>query len=56
MRLPFVCKGEWRPGGATIKLADLIDNSIGIAEHDKGIRACLPTGGRCTATSAEAWE
>jgi len=23
------------PGGATIKLADLIDNCIGIAEHDK---------------------
>jgi len=24
------------PGGATIKLADVIDNTVGIAEHDKG--------------------
>ena len=41
-------------GGATIKLADLIDKG----QHRRarqGICACLPAGGRCAPAGAEAW-
>ena len=43
------------PGGATIKLADLIDNAIGIAANDKGFAPVYLPGGRADSSGAETW-